>query len=121
MDTEIRNYLQAIPDERRERIVVLINFVAKNFPNAKLKMWYRMPAFKSSSGGWAAIAAQKHHDSLYTCAAHHIEPYFQKHPKTKHGKGCLNFKLGEHIDFEALQEVISSALGHIHTHSSKQQ
>jgi len=40
----------------------------------------------------------------------HIDSYVRKHPKTKHGKGCLNFSDKDEIDFTELKKVIVHTL-----------
>ena len=72
-------------------------------------MKYLMPTFETADG-WIAVANQKNYISVYTCSTDKIAPYTTKHPKTKCGKGCLNFRDSQEIDFGALAEVIRLAL-----------
>ena len=99
----------AIPLERMERFTEILYTMKAWLPESKLSMKYKMPTFEVGDG-WVSIANRKDYVSVYTCSEELIEPYLKKHPGTKHGKGCLNFRDRDEIDFEALKEVTESAV-----------
>jgi uncharacterized protein YdhG (YjbR/CyaY superfamily) len=74
-------------------------------------MRYKMPTYQVGDG-WVALANQKHYVSLYTCGHHHIAEFKRKYPKIRTGKGCINFRDGDHIPVEELKGVIMHAIGH---------
>ncbi len=106
---EVDSYLKALPPERRPRVKDLIELTSGLYPASILSMKYKMPSFETP-GGWFAIGNQKHYVSVYTCSPEHIAHYLDKHPKTPHGKGCLNFKDTDTIDMPRLKKVIRNAL-----------
>ena len=109
-DTErLTSYLNDLSTNRQKRVESLIDFISTRFPEADLSMKYKMPTF-STQNGWIALASQKHYVSVYTCSESHIASYRSRHPQIKSGKGCLNFKDRDVIDFEDLKAVVSSAL-----------
>lgn len=105
----IDEYLEGIPPGRRQRMEQLIGSIGSWFPEAAISMKYRMPTFETN-GNWVAVANRKNYVSLYTCSEETIQPYIEKHPEIKHGKGCLNFRDRDEIDFPELREVTVRAL-----------
>lgn len=101
----IDEYLEGIPPGRRQRVAKLIGSIDSWFPEAAISMKYRMPTFEANRN-WVAVANRKSYVSLYTCSEETIQPYIKKHPETKHGKGCLNFRDRDEIDFPDLREVV---------------
>ena len=109
MEQSLEEYMMAIPLERMERFTEILYTMKAWLPESKLSMKYKMPTFEVGDG-WVSIANRKDYVSVYTCSEELIEPYLKKHPGTKHGKGCLNFRDNDEIDFEALKEVTESAV-----------
>ena len=105
----IDQYLDEVPENRKERVLTLHRLILEHFPKAVVSMKYKMPTYELSSG-WTAIANQKSYVSLYTCGAHHLETFKQKHPKIKTGKGCINFKDTDDLPLEDISAVIQSAM-----------
>jgi len=105
----IDEYMGSIPPGRRPRIDKLIGGIRSWFPEASVSMKYKMPTFEMY-GNWVAVANRKNYVSLYTCSEETIQPYIEKHPEVKHGKGCLNFRDRDEIDFPDLREVVVRAL-----------
>lgn len=106
---EIDRYLSSVPENRKERFNKLLNSIQKWYPKAELTVKYKMPTFELDED-WVAIANQKSYISVYTCGYHHIESYKKKHPETKSGKGCLNFRDNDEIHFKDLKDVVKSTL-----------
>ncbi|MBY6188832.1 DUF1801 domain-containing protein [Microbulbifer agarilyticus] len=104
----LADYLSPLSPQRSERLHKLHNLVIASYPDANLSLKYKMPTYEQGAG-WVALANQKHYVSVYTCARVHIQPYLDKHPKTKCGTGCLNFRDNDDIVFEDLKPVLASA------------
>lgn len=102
-------YVSNVPENRLVRFNELLKNIQKWYPNAELTMKYKMPTFELG-GNWIALANQKSYISVYTCGYYHIESYKKKHPETKTGKGCLNFRDKDKIIFNDLKDVVKSAL-----------
>lgn len=105
----INEYLSNVPESRVDRFNELLNNIKKWHPKSELTMEYKMPTFESGEN-WIAAANQKSYISVYTCGYHHIESYKKKHPETKSGKGCLNFRDNDKIFYGDLKDVVKSTL-----------
>lgn len=102
-------YMAGVPPKRRGRMEELIGHIRAWYPRAAIRIKYGIPTFETE-GGWVAVANQKNYVSLYTCSPDHIAPYKEKHPGVKSGKGCLNFRDRDEIDFGGLKAVIRNAM-----------
>ena len=105
----IDEYIKSVPEKRLNRFKEIINHIQKWHPDAELAVKYNMPTFEIGDK-WIAVANQKSYISVYTCGYHHIESYKEKHPQTKSGKGCLNFRDNDEIYFADLKTVAMSTL-----------
>jgi len=108
MQQAINKYIASIPDNRYERFMSLHNLIVQLYPEAAIDMSYKMPTYRVGDG-WVALANQKNYISLYTCGVSHLEPYKQKHPQQKTGKGCINFRDRDEIHLDDLTTVITHA------------
>ena len=109
MDKEVKGYLDALSEQRSQRLVSIHKRIVKLFPEAEVSMKYKMPTYMLETG-WLSIGNQKNYISVYTCGAHHLAGFREKHPQIKGGKGCLNFKDKVEIPLDDLEEVIRHAL-----------
>jgi len=105
----VAQYLETIPVAQRPIYDRLWQLIARHHPGAEVKLWYRMPTFKTDQG-WVSLATQKHHVSLYTCGGPWMQVFQAKHPKIKTGKGCLRFTATSLIPEEDLIELVQAAL-----------
>jgi len=103
------SYYAVVPPERLARLRQIEAAVRQVAPDAEASLEYKMPTFRTPKG-WTAFANQKHHISVYTCSAEKLAPYLEAHPDVDCGKGCLRFRDGTEIDFEALAKVFVNAL-----------
>ena len=106
---DITEYLKNMPEERREKALVVQKLILDLFPAVQISLKYKMPTYESEDG-WIAIANQKNYWSVYTCDQSKISDYLSRHPEIKHGKGCLNFKKTDEVDIDAMKVVIQKAL-----------
>jgi uncharacterized protein YdhG (YjbR/CyaY superfamily) len=111
VDREVQHYLESVPRERRQLVEKLHGLIIGLYPQATVDMSYRMPTYRAKDG-WVALANQKHHVSLYTCGAHHLADFKEKHPGIRTGKGCINFKVTDRIPVAAVKTVIRHAMEH---------
>jgi uncharacterized protein YdhG (YjbR/CyaY superfamily) len=109
MGQSLEDYMSEVPWERKERFTELLYTIRAWFPESKLSMMYKMPTFVQG-GNWISIANRKNYVSVYTCSLELIEPYLKKHPETKHGKGCLNFRDKDEIDYNELRKVVEKTM-----------
>ena len=109
MAKSLEEYMSEVPWERKERFTEVLYRIKAWLPEAALSMKYKMPTYEIGDN-WVSIANRKDYVSVYTCSLELIEPYLKKHPNTKHGKGCLNFRDRDEIDFENLRKVVEKAM-----------
>jgi len=74
-----------------------------------VKIWWGMPTFMKKPG-WVALANQKNYISLYTNSGTHIKDFKTRYPSIKTGKACINFKINDFIDEDAIKQVIIHAV-----------
>ncbi len=105
----IDEYMAKVPAGRRRRVEEIMGMIRSWQPDARLTIKYQIPTFVIGKN-WVSVANQKSYVSVYTCSGELIAPYVSKHPGTKHGTGCLNFRDGDEIDYGDLREVVTRAL-----------
>ena len=118
----VKQYLAELPDDRRKDITKLVNLVRKHLPKGyeEVMAWgmvgYQVPmsvsgpTYNNQPIGPVAIAAQKHHISLYLLsiyASKELTTEFKKRwlasgKKLDMGKSCIRFKAIEQADLETI-------------------
>ena len=106
---DIVDYIQAVEEERRKRLLSIINLIKQLYPEAIESLKFKMPTYESRQG-WIAVANQKNYLSVYTCAEEHIATFKLAYPRIKTGKGCINFRDKDPIPLDQLQFVIKNAM-----------
>lgn len=125
-----KEYLETLPDDRKEAMIKLRNTIAKNLPKGFSEtMSYGMIGFvvphtKYPPGyhcnpklplPFVNIASQKNFIALYHMGLYGSESLlkwftgeYPKHSKTKldMGKGCVRFKKPEQIPFDLIGELM---------------
>lgn len=105
----VEEYIENIPEERRLRVVSIIDLIKELYPNSLESMKYKMPTYELA-GAWVSVANQKNYVSLYTCSAEKIEEFKGKYPRIKTGKGCINFTDKVEIPLNDVKGVINKAM-----------
>lgn len=119
----VKEYLAAVPAERKEMINFLHACIQKTVP--KLKPWlaYNMIGYgafpyknyKKEMIEWPVIslANQKQYVSLYVCAVENGKYLAEKSKKelgnVSVGKSCIRFKKIEDVNLDALKKVLKAA------------
>jgi uncharacterized protein YdhG (YjbR/CyaY superfamily) len=111
MKNTVQKYFASVPTDRRGHVQAIHALIIGLYPNAVVDMQYKMPTYHSGDG-WVAIANQKNYVSLYTCGAHHLAEFKEKHPDIKTGKGCINFRANDKIPIASLKQVVKHAMDH---------
>lgn len=121
--TTIREYLAAVPPERKELMDFLHAFIQKTVPSLKPHFAANMLGYgsfpyvnsKKKTGEWPVIglANQKQHVSLYVCSVvdgkYVAESHKKELGKAKVGKSCISFKRIEDVDLDGLKKVLKIA------------
>ena len=122
----LREYIDAVPEGRRETIVALHEFIQKAVPKLKPHLTSSMIGYgsflyktsKNQSGTWpvVALANQKQYISVYVCAIANGQYIAEKHKqelgKVKVGRSCISFKKLEDLNLPALKKVLKEAEKH---------
>lgn len=122
----VNEYLAQIPQERKELIHFLHEFIQKSAPSLKSHFAYNMLGYgsfpyknyKKETIEWpiVALANQKNYVSVYVCALDGEEYIAEKYKdslgKVSVGKSCIRFKKLEDINLPVLAEVIQMAAKH---------
>ena len=118
-----KEYLAALPEERKQAIQFLDQFIRKTVPQLKSNFYYNMPGYgafqytnhKKQTLNWPviALASQKNYISLYVCAVEDgqylAEKYKKDLGKVNVGKSCICFKKIEDLNLKTLAKVIKLA------------
>ncbi len=106
MDPEVRRYIDAIPESHRPLFDRLQEHILELYPDAEVSISYRIPTYK--------VGRRRVHLGLWkggvSLHAVDVEPFKQRHPTIKTGRGSLNFKLTDQLPEDDIREVIKRAL-----------
>lgn len=128
----VDEYLASVPEDRKETINFLHEFIQKSAPSLKPHFAYNMLGYgsfqyKNYKGDvipWptVSLANQKNYISLYICAVENGEYIAEKYKqslansvgkaklgKVSVGKSCIRFKKVGDLNLDALKEVIKKA------------
>ncbi len=111
MDQSVRKYFDSVAADREPHMTALHKLITDLYPDVIVDMSYKMPTYRRGDG-WVALASQKRYVSLYTCGAHHLARFKERHPEIKTGKGCINFKAGERLPLADVRQVVKHAIEH---------
>lgn len=116
----VKEYLAAVPEERKETILLLHKLIQKTAPKMKAHFSHNMLGYgsflyknyKKEEIYWPVIglANQKNYISVYICALEEgkyiAEKYKKDLGKVNVGKSCIRFKKLEDLDLKGLKKVI---------------
>lgn len=122
----VKEYLQAVPPERKELMEFLHAFIQKTAPKLKAHFANNMLGYgsfpwknyKKEDIEWpvVALANQKLYVSLYVCAVENgkyiAETYKKDLGKAAVGKSCISFKQLSDINLETLKKILKAAEKH---------
>ena len=122
----IEDYIAAIPDERREIVTFIHDFILASVPSlrpyfATNMIGYGTFAYKNYKKEmieWPviALANQKQYISIYVCSViggkYVAETYAKKLGNVKVGKSCISFRKLEDIHLDVLKKVLQEAEKH---------
>lgn len=120
---DIKEYLAAVPDDRKDIINFMHNFIQKAAPDLEPHFAYNMLGYgkfkyknyKKETIDWpvVSLANQKNYVSVYICALDNgkyiAEKYKDKLGKVSVGKSCIRFKKLDDLNLDELKKVIQKA------------
>lgn len=124
----VEEYLNELPEERREIISTVRDVVLKNLPDGyrETMNWgmisYELPledypnTYNGQPLNYMAIAAQKNHNALYLMCVYQnsqkrkqlMDAYKEKGIKPNMGKSCLRFKALDKLPLDVIGELVAS-------------
>lgn len=121
--TSVQEYLDQVPEERKDIINFLHQFIQKAAPKLKPHFAYNMLGYgsfdyvnyKKEQIKWpiVALANQKSYVSVYVCALkdgqYLAETYAKELGKVNVGKSCIRIKKLDDINLDVLEKVIKAA------------
>lgn len=119
----VKEYMQALPHERREPVEFLHAFLQKTAPKLTPHFAYNMLGYgsfpctnyKKELIEWPiiALASQKNYISLYVCAVVDGKYIAESHKKdlgkVSVGKSCIRFKKLSDLNLDTLKKIIKAA------------
>ncbi|TSC87936.1 MAG: hypothetical protein G01um101416_251 [Microgenomates group bacterium Gr01-1014_16] len=116
----IKEYFEALPEQRREPMEFLHKFIQTTVPSLKPNFIYNMPGYgsfkyknyKKEILNWPiiALASQKNYISLYVCALENGKYLAEKYKldlgKVSVGRSCIRFKKLEDLNLKTLKKII---------------
>jgi len=129
----VKEYIKAVPEDRKKDFKFLHEFIQKVVPNLKVHFAHNMVGYgsfdyvnyKKDKVKWPiiALANQKNYMSVYVCAIEdrkYVAEKFKKDlGKVSVGKSCIRFNKLEKVSLPTLKKVIQKAAknpGLIDTH-----
>jgi len=101
-------YLQELPDDRREAVARLRDWIKEAAPDAEESMKHGMPYYELN-GPLFAVASQKHHISLYVTETDLVAEFKPRLGRVNLGKSCVRFRRMEDLSWEAVEELVRAA------------
>ena len=122
----VKEYLAAVPKERKEMVLFLHSFILKAAPKLKSHFAYNMLGYgsfpyrnyKKEAIVWPtiALANQKNYVSVYVCSVvngeYLAEKYQKELGKVSVGRSCIRMKKLEDVNLPILRKVIQMAAKH---------
>ena len=119
----VKEYMEALPADRRESVESLDAFIRKTAPSLKQHFAYNMLGYgsfpvknsKKEMIQWptVGIANQKQHISLYVCSVENGQYLAEAHKKelgkATVGKTCISFKKLDDLNMDGLKKVLKAA------------
>jgi hypothetical protein len=124
--TTVEEYIDAVPQERKELILALHEFIQSAVPGLEVHYANNMIGYgsfpyrdyKKQLIEWPviALANQKNYVSIYVCAVadgnYVAELYQNSLGKVSVGKSCIRFKKLDDVNLEGLKKVLQIAAKH---------
>jgi Domain of unknown function (DU1801) len=125
IDAAVEDYIDSLPDERRETVRAVHERVLAEVPELDVRMWnkfigygsYRYRSASGREGDWFPIGLtnNKRYVSLYVCVAdddgYLAEQNAERLGKVSVGKSCIRFTRLENLDLDVAGELCRRAAG----------
>ena len=109
MDEKAKQYIDAIPEEKKALYQQLERVILDLYPDVEIGFSYQIPMYKRGKR-WVGLGIWKGGVSIYTDGPYHIAEFKRKNESIKTGKGSINFRVTDDIPIEDVKVVIRSAI-----------
>ena len=123
VDAAVEDYIDSLPDERRETVRAVHERVLAEVPELDVRMWNKLIGYGSyhyrsasgREGDWFPIGLtnNKRYVSLYVCVAdddgYLAEQNAERLGKVSVGKSCIRFTRLENLDLDVAGELCRRA------------
>jgi len=110
ISAEVTAFITRGDQAQQELYKKLQQHILEMYPEVETRFSYGIPTYKVQTGKvW--LGYWKGGVSLYTGFPALITGFVARHPNIKSGKGCLNFRLTDHIPWEDVFSLIRTAMG----------
>ncbi len=103
-----KDYLDELPDDRRNALSKLRTLIRKAAPAATEGMEYGMITY-SMGELLFGLAAQKGYMAIYVCDTAVVDVHRQRLGKLNCGKGCIRFKKLDDLPLDAVTDILREA------------
>lgn len=104
-DTAVTDYLNTLPEERRESVSALRALILETLPQARETIAYNMPAVKVTDEVLCSYKAQKSYISLYM-DVEMVAKHKAGLVDLNCGKSCIRFNRFEQLPQETIQAIL---------------
>ena len=105
--TTVRDYLAALPDDRRAVVEEMRRTINDAAPDAEESIAYDMPALRSHGGQFlVSYAAYKKHYSLFPASAAVVEALGEELRPYLAGKGTIRFPADKPVPTALVRKVV---------------
>lgn len=122
-DQDVQQFIQAMPDGRRQVIEQLHQLIVETLPNQDVKLWGKILGYgdyhykykSGREGDWfpVGLANGAQYMSLYICAVkdgqYLAEANKEKLGKVSVGKSCIRFKKLEDLNLDVVRQLVKDA------------
>lgn len=109
MNREVLSFIEAGSAEQQALYARLHGLITGLYPEAQITLWYKVPTYRAKSG-WVCLNYWKGGVSLLTNKPALIEAFKAGHPTFKTNKASINFRLGDTIPVDDVEDVITRAM-----------
>jgi uncharacterized protein YdhG (YjbR/CyaY superfamily) len=107
--TNAEEYVQQIPESRRNAIDTLRKLILNAAPDIVETFRYKMPTYIYKDEMLAALASQKHYMSLYM-DTETVESYQDQLTGLNCGKSCIRFKKLSEVPIDVIEEMLAHTM-----------
>jgi uncharacterized protein YdhG (YjbR/CyaY superfamily) len=106
--TNVAEYLEELPEDRRKALSELRALIRKTAPDTIETMQYGMASYTMGAPLFA-LASQKQHMALYVCDTDAVNAHREGLGNLNCGKGCIRFKRLGDLPLDVVSDILKEA------------